>query len=242
MAITILRQYIEDALISGPGIEPPVRFARTSVKSVEGFLNFVDFLVPGIMAMALMPSCIFSLAPTIVRLREQGVMRRLWVTPLSKFSFVASHVCFRLCIATAQIFLIIIVALSAFNTNLIVPIGPILFFILLGNLNGTAISFAIAGFAKTPEVAATIANVVTIPMLLFCGVFLPLEIMPPKILPLIWLLPLTHLSEGLRQLMNMQCGFWGLWKSQLVLVAYLLAIFMISLMTFKWDKSTASEE
>jgi ABC-2 type transport system permease protein len=134
------------------------------------------------------------------------------------------------------------VALSVFNTNLIVPMAPILVFVVLGNLNGTAISFMIAGFAKTPEVASTIANVVTIPMLLFCGVFLPLEIMPPKILPLIWLLPLTHLSEGLRQLMNMENGFWQLWKTHLVLATYLITLFMISFLTFKWDKSTVGRE
>jgi ABC-2 type transport system permease protein len=111
--------------------------------------------------------------------------------------------------------------------------------VILGNLNGTAIAFSIAAFAKTPEVASTIANVVAIPMLMLCGVFLPLEIMPPKVLPLIWLLPLTHLSEGLRELMNMQKGFLDLWKSQLVLLAYLTALFLLSLLRFKWDKSTA---
>jgi len=240
MAINILREKTEEMLISSPQTEPPVRFARTRVKSVEGFLDFIDFLVPGIMAMAIMPSCIFSLAPAIVRLREQGVMRRLWVTPLSKVSFVVSHVLFRLILAAAQIFLILLVAMTVFKTSLVLPIAPLLVFVVLGNLNGTALSFTIAGFAKTPEVASTIANVVTIPMLLFCGVFLPLEIMPPKILPLIWLLPLTHLSEGLRKLMSMESGLWQLWMSQMVLATYLIALFIISLLTFKWDKSTIS--
>ncbi|UCD57086.1 MAG: ABC transporter permease [Candidatus Hydrogenedentota bacterium] len=239
MALNILRQNIEQVLTAEAETGPPVRFVRTKIRSVEEFFDFIDFLVPGIIAMAVMPSCIFSLAPTIVRLREQGVMRRLWVTPLSRVSFVASHVFFRLSIAAAQTILIIAVALMLFKTNLILPIASILVFVVLGNLNGAAISFAIAGFAKTPEVASTIANVVSIPMLLLCGVFLPLEIMPPKILPFIWVLPLTHLSESLRGLMNVQKGFYELWGSQLVLAAYLVGLLSISLMTFKWDKSTA---
>ncbi|MBI5119193.1 ABC transporter permease [Candidatus Poribacteria bacterium] len=228
---------------SGPAVGPvklPVRFTRTKVRTVEEFFDFIDFLIPGVMAMAVMTSCIFSLAPTIVRLREQGVMRRLWVTPLSRLSFVASHVFFRLFIAMAQTLLIVVVAFSLFKTNLVLPMASILVFLLLGNLNGTALSFVIAGFAKTPEVASTIANVVSIPMLMLCGVFLPLEIMPKTVLPFIRALPLTHLSEGLRQLMNAQKDFTNLWPSQLILTAYLLGFFLIGIVTFKWDKSTAN--
>jgi len=240
MTFNILREKI-DAILSDqtPARKPPVAFVRERVKTMDEFSDYVDFLVPGIMSMALMISCIFSLAPTIVRLREQGVMRRLWVTPLHKASFLASHVLFRLFIAVAQTALILTVSFIFLDTNLVLPVLPVLVFVVLGNLNGTAISFTIAGFAKTPEVASTIANVVSIPMLFFCGVFLPMEIMPPKFLPLLRLLPLTHLAEGLRRLMSLQWTFAELWKSELALLAYLIAFFIISLLIFKWDKSTA---
>jgi len=240
MTFNILREKI-DAILSDqtPAKKPPVAFIRERVKTMDEFFDYVDFLVPGIMSMALMISCIFSLAPTIVRLREQGVMRRLWVTPLHKASFLASHVLFRLFIAVAQTALILMVSFIFLDTNLVLPVLPVLVFVVLGNLNGTAISFTIAGFAKTPEVASTIANVVSIPMLFFCGVFLPMEIMPPKFLPLLRLLPLTHLAEGLRRLMSLQWTFAELWKSELALLAYLIAFFIISLLIFKWDKSTA---
>jgi len=240
MTFNILREKI-DAILSDqtPARKSPVAFVRERVKTMDEFSDYVDFLVPGIMSMALMISCIFSLAPTIVRLREQGVMRRLWVTPLHKASFLASHVLFRLFIAVAQTALILMVSFIFLDTNLVLPVLPVLVFVVLGNLNGTAISFTIAGFAKTPEVASTIANVVSIPMLFFCGVFLPMEIMPPKFLPLLRLLPLTHLAEGLRRLMSLQWTFTELWKSELALLAYLIAFFIISLLIFKWDKSTA---
>ena len=240
MALDILHEKI-DTVLAGltPARPRPVTFVRKRVKTIDEFFGYVDFLVPGIMAMAIMTSCIFSLSPTIVSLREQGVMRRLWVTPLSKASFLASHVLFRLLIALAQTLLIVLVAFTLLDTDLTLPILPVLVFVVLGNLNGTAISFIIAGFAKTPEVASTIANVVSLPMLFLCGVFLPMEIMPPKFLPLIRLLPLTHLSEGLRRLMSLDWTFCQLWKSQLALLAYLIAFLTISLLTFKWDKSTS---
>jgi ABC-2 type transport system permease protein len=240
MAFSILREKI-DAILSEytPAKAPPVVFVNQRVKSIDEFTDYVDFLVPGIISMAVMISCIFSLSPTIVRLREQGVMRRLWVTPLGKASFLASHVLFRMLIAVAQALLLIAVAFTLLDTHLELPLLPVLVFVVLGNLNGTAISFTIAGFAKTPEVASTIANVVSIPMLFLCGVFLPMEIMPPKFLPLLKLLPLTHLSDGLRRLMGLDWTFAALWKSELALLAYLVVFFAISLRIFKWDKSTA---
>jgi ABC-2 type transport system permease protein len=239
MTLNLLKERVEAITSAEMGVRPPVTFVRTRVRTIDEFFDFIDFLIPGIMAMAIMTSCIFSLSPTIVRLREQGIMRRLWVTPLSRASFVASHVLFRLVIAVTQTLLIAAIGFLILKTSLKMPIIPIIFFVVLGNLNGTAISFAIAGFAKTPEVASTIANVVSIPMLLLCGVFLPLEIMPPKALPLIHLLPLTHLSEGLRRLMSGEWTLYNLWPSELALAGYLIAFFIISLLTFRWDISTA---
>lgn len=241
MALSIMREKIDTMLAErSPAKKQPLKIVRERVQTIDEFSDYVDFLVPGIMAMAIMTSCIFSLSPTIVRLREQGVMRRLWVTPLGKASFLASHVLFRLLIAVAQTLLLIAVAFTLLDTRLVLPILPVFAFVVLGNLNGAAISFVIAGFAKTPEVASTIANVVSIPMLFFCGVFVPMEIMPPKAIPLLRLLPLTHLAEGLRRLMSLGWSFGDLWKSELALLIYLIALFALSLRIFKWDKSTAA--
>lgn len=237
MAFNILRQKDEELLSTGPYKRPPLTYKRTEIKTVEEFFDYIDFLIPGIIAMAVMPSCIFSLAPTIVRLREQGILRRLWVTPVSTFTFVASHVLFRLSLALLQTGLILLVSFSLFKPNLAVPPLSLLVLVVFGNLLGSAISFAIAGMAKTPEVASTIANVVVLPMLMLCGVFLPLEIMPKKVIPLIHILPLTHLSEGLRHVMNMQVSLIGLWPSGVVLLLYLVGLFVFSVVTFKWDKS-----
>ena len=237
MAVNILRERHETLLSAGGFPKPPITYKRTEIKTVEEFFGFIDFLVPGIIAMAVMPSCIFSLAPTIVRLREQGILRRFQTTPLTRFSFVASHVLFRLALALVQTGLILAVGFSLFQPNLTLPVFPVLLLVILGNLIGSAISFAIAGSAKTPEVASTIANVVALPMLMLCGVFLPLEIMPQKVLPFIWLLPLTHLSEGLRDVMNVQGKLMDLWPSGLVLSIYLVALLLFGLLTFKWEKS-----
>jgi ABC-2 type transport system permease protein len=238
MALSILREKADATLKEvSPSARQPLTLIQERVQTTDEFSDYIDFLVPGIMAMAIMTSCIFSLAPTIVRLREQGVMRRLWVTPLSKASFLASHVLFRLMIAIAQTALLAVVAFTLLDTGLTMPILPTLAFVALGNLNGVAISFVIAGFAKTPEVASTIANVISIPMLFFCGVFVPMEIMPPKVIWLLRLLPLTHLAEGLRRLMALDWSFGDLWASELALLAYLIALFALSLRLFKWDKS-----
>ena len=239
MALSILREKVDVTLSERfPSNKQPLTIIREHVQTTDEFSDYIDFLVPGIMAMAIMTSCIFSLAPTIVRLREQGVMRRLWVTPLGKASFLASHVLFRLMISVAQTALLVAVAFTLLDIRLALPILPIFAFVALGNLNGTAISFVIAGFAKTPEVASTIANVVSIPMLFFCGVFVPMEIMPPKVIPFLRMLPLTHLAEGLRRLMALGWSFGDLWESEVALLAYLIAMFAVSLHIFKWDAAS----
>jgi ABC-2 type transport system permease protein len=239
MAFNLLRETVEGCVTRETRSVLPVAFIRTRIVTVDQFFDFIDFLIPGVIAMAVMPSCIFSLAPTIVRLREQGIMRRLWVTPLSRSAFVLSHVLFRLFIAASQTILILVIARTFFRTSLALPIAAVALLVLLGNLTAAAMAFTIAGFAKTPEVASTIANVVSIPMLMLCGIFLPLEIMPPKIHPLIWALPLTHLAEGLRRAMNVNGRPLEIWPSLLVLTAYLAVFFAAGLLAFKWERSSA---
>jgi ABC-type multidrug transport system permease subunit len=50
-------------------------------------VRYVDWLLPGILGMNMMFSCLFGVGYVVVRYRKSGFLRRLSATPLTAFEF-----------------------------------------------------------------------------------------------------------------------------------------------------------
>ncbi|MEE8470758.1 MAG: ABC transporter permease, partial [Dehalococcoidia bacterium] len=81
-------------------------------------LRFIDYLVPGILGMALMQVGLFAAVPLVVE-RQNRVLKRLGATPLRRSTIVMSNVIFRLLIAGGQAALILVVARSVFDVPML---------------------------------------------------------------------------------------------------------------------------
>jgi ABC-2 type transport system permease protein len=108
-------------------------------------------------------------------------------------------------------------------------------FVILGTLAFMSLGFIIAGLAKTPESAGPIAGFISFPMLFLGGVFFPISSMPSYLQPFVKLLPISHLSTALRQIMNVGAGLTTLWSEALLLGCWLIAAFVVASFTFKWE-------
>ena len=70
----------------------------TPATSVSGrAIRYVDWLLPGVLGMNMMFSCLFGVGYVIVRYRKNGFLKRLNATPLKAFEFIAAQVASRLC-------------------------------------------------------------------------------------------------------------------------------------------------
>ena len=61
-------------------------------------IRYVDWVLPGVLAVNMMFSCLFGIGYVIVRYRKNRVLRRLKATPLLPFEFLAAQVLSRLLI------------------------------------------------------------------------------------------------------------------------------------------------
>ena len=75
------------------------------------------YLLPGIVAMTIMQTGIFSLAYWLIELRERGVIKRFRVTPLSNTEFIGSLIATRLLVMIIQVILISAVGRAIFSRN-----------------------------------------------------------------------------------------------------------------------------
>jgi ABC-2 type transport system permease protein len=176
-----------------------------------------------------------GVAGQIAAWRESGILRRLQSTTLKASTFIAAQITARLVLNGLQAVIVLLVGSLIFGTQVNGSWALLLMFVILGTLAFMAIGFIIAGLAKTPESAGPIAGFISFPMMFIGGVFFPTQNMPGFLQPIVKLLPISHLSNALRQIMNVGTGLAGLWSEALLLGGWLIVAFIIASFTFKWE-------
>lgn len=169
-------------------------------------ISFMDFFLPGILAMAIMNSGIIGLSTAFVTYRERGILRRIKVTPFRLSSFVGSRIVSQLIVAVPQALILTFIAWLFFDLTLRGNPLMILFLIFLGSLAFLAVGFAVSSVARNVESAASYANLIAFPMLFLSGVFFDLDSAPTWLQPITKILPLNYLVDALRETMTQGKG------------------------------------
>jgi ABC-2 type transport system permease protein len=208
----------------------------TDSKGVEALnLRYIDFLVPGIVAMMIMSNNMNGVAGQISSWRERGILRRMQGTTLKASTFIAAQITARFMLNGLQAMIVLGVAWLAFGIEVRGSWLTVIAFVTLGTLAFMAIGFIIAGIAKTPESAGPIAGFLSFPMLFLGGVFFPIKDMPEFLQPIIQILPIAHLSHALRETMNVGTSFMDLGMEAIILGCWLVGAFIAASFTFKWE-------
>jgi ABC-2 type transport system permease protein len=212
----------------GPAVVPDPRAVQTAS------LTFISYLVPSILGMALMQLGVFSAIP-LVGDREKLILKRLNATPLRRWQLVGSNVLMRLLIAVVQTLIIVAVGALAFDVQ--ISGNPLLVaaLVVMGSLSFIALGYVIASFAKTEDAANGMTSVVQFPLMFLSGTFFPIDAFPDVLKTVARVMPLTYLSDGLRQVMVDGTPFVPLWVCFAVLAAFLAICFAISAKFFRWS-------
>ncbi|MFK7697640.1 ABC transporter permease [Paenibacillus sp. HJGM_3] len=215
------------------GYVPVVGIEPLGVQALQ--LRYIDFLVPGIVAMMIMSNNLNGVAGQIASWRERGVLRRMQSTPLRASTFIAAQITARLVLNVAQALIVLLVGSLIFGTQVNGSWLLLLMFVVLGTLTFMAIGFIIAGVAKTPESAGPISGLISFPLMFLGGVFFSVSSMPEFLQPIVKSIPITQLSTALRQVMNVGAGLGELWLEALLLSVWLVVSFIVATFTFKWE-------
>jgi len=186
------------------------------------------------LGLSVMQVGIFAAIPLVAD-REKLILKRLAATPLRRWQLVGSNVLMRLLIALAQAVIIVGVGVAVFGVQIV---GSLLLagaFIALGAMTFLALGYVLASFARTEDAANGMTSVVQFPMMFLSGTFFPLEQMPDFLRTIAGLIPLTYLSDALRQVMVGGAAFAPLWMCAVVLVGWLVICFGIASRTFRWQ-------
>jgi len=217
----------QNIAIAGPAIHIEMVNSRN--------LNYIDFLLPGVLAMSIMQSGVFGVAFGFVILKKRGILRRLLVTPMHTSDFIVSQVVSRLMILMLQVFIMIEVGQLFFHLHFIGSIFNMLVVGILGGIVFLSIGFALSGISKSEDQVAPLANIITLPMLLLSGVFFSRSNLPGFAHVITDYFPLTFLADGLRVIAVEGATLAGVLPQVAGLIVWCVIMVFIAVKSFRWE-------
>ncbi len=212
------------------GVSPPER------QTVSGrALRYVDWVLPGVLAMNIMFSSLWGVGWVIVRYRKNGVLRRLQATPLSAFEFLTAQVLSRLAVVLITSALVYVGADFFLDFIMRGSYLALLLVYVAGALCLISLGLIVAARLRTEELADGVLNVLTWPMLLLSGVWFSMEGTSPAAQAISQVLPLTHLVSAARRVMIDGAGVALVLPEIAILGGTGLFLLLIAARLFRWN-------
>ena len=211
------------------------RLLTTDQKAVTAeHLRDIDFLLPGILAMAIMQLGLFG-SFNIVSLREKKVLKSMGATPLPRIMLLGTEILVRVLLSLFQTLLIIIIGRLVFDVHITGPWYQVIGTVLLGSVTFISLGYLLSSFAKSEESGIGLVQLVQFPMMFFAGIFFPTELMPDFLQPLVKIIPLTYLGDLLRNAMVSMPLAYPVVTSLLVLGGVAIGSVVGAALLWRWE-------
>jgi len=211
-----------------------IAFSLEPLVSFGGGYTRIDFLTPGVIALAVMSTAFTSQAIGTGFERRYGVLKRLGATPLSRTGLIAAKTSTVIVVELAQAAIIVVVALflgwSPHASPAAIVTVPLL--VLLGTAAFSGFALLLAGTLRA-EATLAAANLIYVVMLGVGGVVFSLTKFPADARPLLELLPTGALSTGLRDVLAGGAVFPA--KDVVTLAVWAIAGIALAARFFRWE-------
>jgi ABC-2 type transport system permease protein len=199
-----------------------------------GGKGFLDWAVPGFIAMVIAISALMSLPMAITTYRERGILRRYRATPVSPAAVLGAQLVTQFAMTILGMLLLILIGKVFFNLGFAGNIASIVAAFTLGCLSFFSIGMVLAGVFPDTRTGTIFGNVLLQPMIYLSGVTIPKEAMSEGMQQAIRFNPLTHVATLLQ-------GMWrgDAWSQHqtevLVLGAIMIVAAVVAVRVFRWE-------
>ncbi|NDZ79431.1 ABC transporter permease [Streptomyces sp. SID10853] len=168
----------------------------------------VDFLAPGVLALAVMSTAFTGQAIATGFERRYGVLKRLGASPLPRWALMTSKTLSVIVTEVLQVVLLTVIALLLGWSPHGNPFA-VLLLLVLGTAAFSGLGLLMAGTLKA-EATLAAANLVFLLLLVGGGVIVPMDKFPGGVRSVLELLPVSALSDGLRDVLQHGASMpWG---------------------------------
>jgi len=228
----LARLTVDDALKRAAGRAEPWS-AHEDLIQIPGS-RYVDWLIPGIVALGIMNNGLWSIGFMTVQARLRKLLKRLAASPMRKREFLMAPMLSRLVFLGPEVAVPVLFGALVFG----MPVrGSIV------NISGVAVAGALAfgslgllmgSRVRTFEAISGLMNLTTVPMWVLSGVFFSASNFPDAVQPVIQGLPLTALVDALRGVILEGSTLQGIGSELAILAGWTIVPFFVALRIFRW--------
>lgn len=196
--------------------------------------RYIDFLVPGLLAMNIMMSTMWGISYTLIEARTKKLLRRMVATPLRKWHYVASLFIARVFLCSVEAAIVFAFAHYYFDITISGSIIAFITLFLSGIVAFTGIAVLVGSRTAKTRIGNGLINFVVMPMMLLSGIYFSYHNFPEFAIPYIQALPLTMLADGIKAIFNEGAIIYNILFNIFVLNLLGIITFLAGLRIFRW--------
>jgi len=208
-----------------------VREARVA----EPGARYIDFVLPGLLGMNIMGTGMWGIGFSVVKSRNQKLLKRLLATPMRKSQYLLSHIAARLVFLAGEVISLVAFGYFVFRVPMRGSGLAMAAVVLIGAMSFAGLGLLVASRVRTIEGVSGLMNLVMVPMWICSGVFFAYSNFPDAFQPVLRALPLTALNDALRAVMIDGSGLTSLVGPIAVLGLWGVGSFGVALRIFRWQ-------
>lgn len=227
------RQTVDDVLQRARGREDKAATRNDPV--TEPGSRYVDFLIPGLIAVNTMGGGLWGIGFLLVNFRIGKLLKRLVATPMPRRDFLLAVLGARLTFLIPDLAVLLLLGSLAFKMPIRGNLGLLILVDVVGALAFAGIGLLVACRARTTEAVSGLMNLVMLPQWLLSGVFFSSDRFPDAAQPFIRALPLTQLVSALRAVTLDGAGVVEVAPALAILASWAIITFVLALRFFRWS-------
>ncbi len=191
-----------------------------------------QFLLPGILSLAVMSSAMVSLGIATGFERSYQVLKRLGATPLGRRRLILAKIISVFCVEAIQVVVLLPIGLLLGwrPSNETWPLA--MFVVLLGTSAFAGIGLILAGTLRG-EINLAAQNGLYLVLLLLGGIIVPMDELPAPLRTISHALPSTALADVMREALTGRSSMLG--TSLVVLLLWAIVAPLIAIRVFRWS-------
>jgi len=232
LGLMLIQQSLDESILRNVHANRTVLEAQ----SVRGRkLTYMDFLIPGVVAMSIMQAGIFGVAFVFVDLKKRGILKRIRVTPINPNDFIFAYVISRLFVLIIQMVLMVGIGVVFFHLHFTGNLFSLFIVGTLGAIVFLGMGFAVAGISKSQDQVAPLANMLVFPMMVLSGIFFSRSNLPRFVYAITDFFPLTYLADAMRSIAIEGSPLHGVFKQMIGLAVWAVVSCVIAVKMFRWE-------
>ena len=202
-------------------------FAKGAPRGVQYFLGPV-------ISLAVMGS-FWGLSAALVTFREQGILRRFHVTPVTAADMLASSIVANYVLTLPTVAIELLFAKLIFHVPSFGNLVAVIALVTVGVVSFASMGLVVASVTNTMQETQVLNQLIWLPLIFLSGATMPLPFLPSVAQKFGVFLPATYLVWGLQDAIFRSKSIFDLWVAVASLGSWAILTFFVAAQLFRWE-------